>query len=58
VADGKMTLTWTSTGFVLQENSNLGNPAGWANVPNGNVSPVIITLPTTNSANFYRLRSQ
>jgi hypothetical protein len=58
VSAGKMTLSWTPTGFVLQQNNNLGAQTGWTNVPNGNVSPVIITLPTTNSANFYRLKSQ
>jgi hypothetical protein len=55
LAGGKLTLTWSPSGFVLQENSNLGNPGGWTNVPNGDVSPVVITLPGTG-ANFYRLK--
>jgi len=54
VAGGKLTLSWTQTGFTLQQNSNLTNSSGWADVPNGNVSPVVITLPPTG-ANFYRL---
>jgi hypothetical protein len=49
----QLTLSWTASGFVLQENSNLQNAAGWSNVPGGNVSPVIITM---NAApKFYRL---
>ena len=55
VAGGKLTLSWVPTGFVLQQNSNLGNAAGWANVANGDVSPVAITLPASG-ANFYRLK--
>jgi hypothetical protein len=55
VAGGKLTLSWSQTGFALQENSNLSNSAAWTNVANGNVSPVVITLPPTG-ANFYRLK--
>jgi hypothetical protein len=55
VAGGKLTLSWSQTGFALQENSNLSNSAAWTSVANGNVSPVVITLPPTG-ANFYRLK--
>ncbi|MGA2656417.1 MAG: LamG domain-containing protein [Verrucomicrobiota bacterium] len=55
VAGGKLTLSWSEAGFVLQQNSNLSNPAGWANVANGGASPVVITLPRTG-VNFYRLK--
>jgi concanavalin A-like lectin/glucanase superfamily protein len=55
MAGGKLTLSWTETGFVLQENSNVANSPGWTNVANGNVSPVVITVPLTG-ANFYRLK--
>ncbi len=55
VAGGKLTLSWSQAGFVLQQNSNLSNPAGWANVANGGISPVVITLPPTG-VNFYRLK--
>jgi hypothetical protein len=55
VAGGKLTLSWTQTGFTLQQNNSLTNSSGWADVPNGNVSPVVMTLPPTG-ANFYRLK--
>jgi Concanavalin A-like lectin/glucanases superfamily len=54
-AGGKLTLTWLPTGFVLQQNSQVANAAGWTNVANGAVSPVVITLPPAG-ANFYRLK--
>ncbi len=55
MAGDKLTLSWSETGFVLQENGNVANPTGWTNVANGNVSPVVITVPPTG-ANFYRLK--
>lgn len=55
VAGGKLTLTWSGSGFVLQQNNNLGNSTGWTNAPNGNVSPVTITIPATGDM-FYRLK--
>ncbi len=54
VAAGKVTLSWSQVGFVLQENSELKNTGGWANVPGGNVSPVTVTMDPTG-ARFYRL---
>jgi hypothetical protein len=57
VSGGNLTLSWSPAGFVLQENSNLGNPTGWTNVANGAVSPVVIPLPVAGAgANFYRLK--
>lgn len=53
----QLTLSWTRTGFVLQENSNLANAAGWSDVTGGSTSPVTLTLPASGH-NFYRLRSQ
>jgi hypothetical protein len=55
VAAGKLTLSWTSSGFVLQQNTQVANAAGWTNVANGAVSPMVITLPAAG-ANFYRLK--
>ncbi len=50
----QLTLSWSGTGFVLQENSNLNNPAGWSNVAGGGTSPVVVTIsPSVNK--FYRL---
>jgi hypothetical protein len=56
VAQNKLTLSWSATGFALQENSDPSNQAGWTAVPNGDVSPVIITIPATG-AKFYRLKN-
>ena len=55
LAGGGLTLSWSQTGFLLQQNNNLANPPGWTNVANGDVSPVVITLPSTG-ASFYRLK--
>jgi len=55
VAGGVLRLSWSQTGFLLQQNNNLTNPPGWTNVANGDVSPVMITLPPTG-ASFYRLK--
>jgi hypothetical protein len=53
-AGNQLTLSWASTGFVLQQNSNLGNPSGWSNVAGGTSSPVTVTIPSSGN-NFYRL---
>ncbi len=54
VSGNTLTISWSGTGFVLQQNSDLGNPAGWTAVPNGATSPVIIT--PSGSQMFYRLK--
>jgi len=53
-AAGKVTLSWSEPGFVLQEKSDLSNPGGWANVLGGDVSPVSINIGAVG-AGFYRL---
>ncbi len=40
----QLTLSWVAAGFVLQQNDNLANAAGWADVPNGKISPVTVTI--------------
>ena len=55
LAGGKLTLSWSGSGFVLQQNNILSNPFGWSNVANGNTSPVEITVPATGNM-FYRLK--
>jgi hypothetical protein len=55
VASGKLTLSWAPTGFVLQQNTQVANVAGWTNVVSGDISPVVISLPASG-ANFYRLK--
>jgi hypothetical protein len=54
-AENQLTLSWSLSGFVLQENSSLTNPAGWREVAGGSSSPVIVTIPPTGN-NYYRLR--
>jgi hypothetical protein len=51
----QLTLSWSQTGFVLEENSSITNSASWTMVAGGNTSPVTITLPTTGN-DYYRLR--
>lgn len=54
-------LTWptNASGYLLETNSNLTNPAGWGvltsdySILSTNFS---VTAPSTNSAQFYRLR--
>jgi hypothetical protein len=52
----QLTLSWPGTGFVLQENSSVNNPAGWSNVTGGSTSPVTVTISPTG-AKYYRLRN-
>lgn len=61
-AGGSVILNWPnpSTGFALQQTSNLGAPGGgWVDVPD---SPVVvgsnkeITLPATGPFRLFRLR--
>ncbi len=55
VSGNTVTLSWSQTGFVLQENSDVSNKNGWTDVSNGNVSPVMVTIAPTG-ARFYRLK--
>jgi hypothetical protein len=55
VTGSTATLSWSHTGFVLQENSNVSNKSGWTDVSNGTVSPVMVTVAPTG-AKFYRLK--
>jgi hypothetical protein len=50
----QLTLSWTAAGFLLQTNSNLLNPAGWADLPGGTNSPSVVTIGP--GALFFRLR--
>jgi hypothetical protein len=54
-AGNQLTISWGQPGFVLQQNSDLQNTAGWTDV--GSTSPATITLPATGYK-FYRLRNQ
>ncbi len=53
---GGVTVSWNTTGFILQETTNSLNNASWLDIPNATNSPV--TVPIGTSSSFYRLRSQ
>ncbi len=48
----QLTFNWNQSGFVLQENPNLSNPAGWSNTAGGSSGPVTVTM---SGVKFYRL---
>ena len=54
-AGNQLTLSWGQSGFVLEQNSSLTDPAGWSPVAGGSSSPVTVTISAGGSA-FYRLR--
>lgn len=47
-------LSWTGDGFMLQENPDLKNAAGWTDVAGGGTSPVTVSVATGQK--FYRLK--
>jgi hypothetical protein len=49
----QMSLSWAGIGFVLQASTNVANPAGWFDLPNGQNSPVMVSM--TSTGQFYRL---
>lgn len=51
----QLVLTWEAVGFVLEQNAELSNAAGWTPVPQGGTSPVTVSL-TASAHQFYRLR--
>lgn len=53
-AGNQLTLSWPETGFVLQQNSDLTNPAGWSNIAGGSTSPVTVTISASGNK-YYRL---
>jgi len=54
VPAGSITLHWSGTGFVLQQNSDLSNAGGWVNAPTGTNMPAVVPLGGSNL--FYRLK--
>jgi hypothetical protein len=49
-------VSWVGTGYILQQNATLNNPAGWADVAGATVSP--IALDVGPGTKYYRLRKQ
>ena len=52
----QLILSWVTPGFVLQENSDLTNAAGWTDLTGGGASPVSVTMDT--GTKFFRLKQQ
>lgn len=55
-ATGAITLSWDASGFVLQTNRSLTNPAGWGDLPDATNSPA--TMAIGNDSLFFRLRRE
>ena len=58
ISGNQLTISWPSdhTGWILQSNVNLSNPAGWIDVPGtGTNSQFIITIDPANPDVFFRL---
>ena len=53
VSGNQMTLSWSGTGFKLQQNTSVNNPGGWTDVPSGATSPATVTIGAGNL--FFRL---
>ena len=51
---GQVSLHWSGTGFVLQQNPDLSNPGGWVTAPTGTNMPAVVPLGSGNL--YYRLK--
>ncbi len=54
VAGGQLTLAWTGSGFVLEENTALGTATAWTPVAGAGANSA--TVPTTGPAKYYQLK--
>lgn len=50
-------LSWPVSGYILQQNGNLTNPAGWTDLGGATSSRVTLALPASGNK-FYRLKKQ
>lgn len=55
-ANGAISLSWNASGFILQTNGDLENPAGWGDLPDATNSPA--TIATGSDSLFFRLRRE
>ena len=51
---GQVSLHWSGSGFVLQQNSDLSNPGGWVTAPTGTNMPAVVPIGSGNL--YYRLK--
>lgn len=54
--NGAALLSWNASGFILQTNRDLINPAGWRDVTNATNSPA--TMAIGSNSLFFRLRQE
>ncbi len=54
-AAGQFVLSWSGTGFVLQQNTDLSNPNGWGAAPSGTSNPA--TNVIGSGSMYFRLKS-
>jgi hypothetical protein len=50
-------LSWDGTGYILQQNGDVGDAAGWGDIGGATSSPVTLPLPGSGNK-FYRLKKQ
>ena len=51
---GQISLHWSGSGFMLEQNPDLSNPGGWANAPTGTNMPAVVPIAGSNL--LYRLK--
>ena len=56
LTNGAVSLSWNASGFILQTNGELMNPAGWGDVPDATNSPTTMTIDRNSL--FFRLRQE
>jgi len=54
ISGSQLTLSWSGSGYIVQQNTTLNNPSGWADVSGATASPVFINV--ASGTKYYRLR--
>ena len=55
VTNKQLTVSWSQSGYILQQNGKVNNAAGWADISGATNGTYSVTLPATGD-DFYRLR--
>jgi hypothetical protein len=56
ISGSQLTLSWLGTGYILQQNTTVNNPSGWADVSGATTSPIVTSV--ASGTRYYRLRKQ
>ncbi len=56
ISGNQLTLSWPGTLYILQQNTTLNNPSGWADVSGATAGPIVTNV--TAGTMYYRLRKQ